>query len=204
LAEKGITPEYVHVGLLDGESDGKAHRSRNPFGYVPVLQLPTAQYGGAYLVESMAIIEWLDETFNSPPLIPGSPLERAHIRALCEYINAGTQPIANLNVLDMLSERFAADENQKNAWIQKFIEDGLGAYESLCCKRASGIKAGKASTVWSVGDNVTAADLFLIPQCYNAIRFGVNLAKFPTIERIWQVAQTYQLSSATHPDRFKP
>lgn len=195
LAEKGIEPKYVAVNLLDGESEGADHRNRNPFGYVPVLQLPANPYAGAVLVESMAIIEWLDEMYPANSLLSGDSFRRAHIRALCEFINAGTQPVANLNVLDYLVDNYGITESQKINWIQNFIHNGLSAFETYC-KGTHGL--------WSVGDQVTAADLFLIPQCYNALRFGMDLSHYPIIQRIWQVAEQHQACKATHPDRFKP
>lgn len=186
LALKGLTPRFVHVGLLDGEVEGAEHRRRNPFGYVPVLQV-----GARHLVESLPIMELLDEFQPAPPLFPGDAFDRAHVRALCEFINAGIQPVQNLNVMD----RHSSDPAERKRWNQFFIGRGLEAYEAFAAPRAG---------IFSVGDRVTAADCCLIPQVYNAIRFEVPLSRFPLLAGIYERAMALPAVAATAPDRFEP
>jgi maleylacetoacetate isomerase len=187
LALKGLQVTHVHVNLLDDETDRPEHRARSPFGYVPVLQV-----GSRTLIESMAILEWLDEVKPDPVrMFPGDVWDRAHVRALCEVVNAGIQPVANLPVVD----RVTSDPGQAKLWHQWAISRGLSAYEGLCAQRAGS---------FSFGDTVTAADCMLVPQVYNALRFDVDLAPYPTAARVWAKFQGLSEFRTTHPDQFKP
>lgn len=186
LELKGIKAQMVHVNLLDGESEREPHLSRHPLGYVPVLNV-----SGRNLVETVAIIEWLEENHPSPRFYSGDSWQRAHIRALVEVINADTQPIQNLNVVDY----HTTDANEKKRWIQHFIRHGLAAFQKLAQPHA-----GK----FSVGNQVTAADLFLIPQCYNAIRYDVSLSEFPLLESIYAEAMKTSECQASAPEKYTP
>ena len=179
--------EYVAVNLLTGESESQTHLKRNPLGFVPVLQV-----GEKFLVESVAIIEWLEELIPSPSLFPGNSYDRAQIRSLVEIVNAGTQPVQNLTVTDKITD----DEEKRGDWNRFFIRRGLGAYQTLAER-----SAGK----FSVGDQVTAADLFLVPQLYNAARNEIDVEKeFPLLHRIQSDAQKTAEYAASNPDAFKP
>ena len=186
LELKGIAVTMVPVGLLDGEVEREPHLSRNPMGHVPVLQVESR-----YLIESMAILEWLDEKVPTPSLFPGDSFQRAHIRALCELINSGVQPIQNLSVLDQVSQ----DPARREQWSQHFIRKGLAAFEKLVAPTAG---------LSCVGNNITAADLVLIPQCYNAKRNQIDLAEFPLIQRIHDAAMATPACQASAPERFDP
>ncbi len=186
LELKGIQPKMVHVGLLDGEVDGESHRSRNPMGHVPVLKV-----GNSHLIESVAIIEWLEETMPSPSLLPGDSFQRAQTRALMEIVNSGIQPLQNLGVLDQVS----ADPERRKLWSQHFIEIGLAAFEK---------KVSETAGRFCMGSKITAADLFLIPQCYNALRNDVNLSRFPRIQGIYQEATATEACKASAPERYQP
>ncbi len=214
LSLKKIPCEYVSVDLLSDETDSPEQRARNPLGYVPVLQIleasggsnrpelkgpgddPTDQIHASngkpkYLTESLAIIEWLDELFPTPSLLPGDSYQRAKIRQLAETINAGTQPIQNPTVALFHSSN---PEEQKK-WNLHWIRNGLTAYEFLIQETAG---------VFSVGDTLTLADLCLIPQIYNALRQGILLSEFPRIEKIYQAAILTESCQASAPDSFKP
>jgi maleylacetoacetate isomerase len=186
LEIKGLKAELVHVGLLNGESESEEHLKRNPLGYVPVLKA-----GDEYFTESVAIIEWLDEMAPTPKLYPGDSYERLHIRTLCEIINAGIQPIQNTLVLDKLS----SEEEKRKEWSQFFIRRGLHAFEENCKK-----KSGK----FSVGDQVTAADVFLIPQLYNAKRVDIDLKDFPLLAKIYENALKTEACKASQPEAYEP
>ena len=187
LALKGIVPEYVHVGLLDGEVEREPHRSRNPMGYVPALSL-----NGSMITESVAILELLDELKPSPLLYSGDAFQRAHIRALVETINAGTQPLQNLNTVDY----FSNDPQKRLDWMRHFIKIGLRAFETL---------ASKTSGDYCVGNHITAADLCLIPQCYNALRFNIDLShEFKILWQIYQNAMATEHAQLTSPENFEP
>jgi len=122
LAHKGIPCEYVAVNLLDDETDRPEHRARNPMGYVPVLDAD-----GRLLTESVAMLEWIEELWPAPGLLPRDPWLKARTRALVEIINAGTQPVQNLSVLERLSDDPAA----RKAWAQHWIRLGLDSFDTL-------------------------------------------------------------------------
>jgi maleylacetoacetate isomerase len=197
LAYKDIAVDYVTVSLLDGQSESPEHLARNPFGYVPVLEFVDEMNPALrYLVESLAIIEYLEETHPTNPLLPKDPRDRAHVRALAEAINAGTQPIQNLTTqIAYAPDSDPAHTEKRKAWAQLWIRRGFEAYEALAHSRA-----GK----FSFEDSLTMADLCLIPQCYNAIRNDVSFDEFPTIARVYANAIATESYRASEPDRFKP
>jgi maleylacetoacetate isomerase len=180
LELKGLKAELIHVSLINGESDSEEHLKRNALGYVPVLQV-----GDNYFTESVAIIEWLDEASPLPKLYPVESLKKLHVRSLCEIVNAGIQPVGKLS----------SDESKRKEWSQFFIRRGLAAFQETCKK-----SAGK----FSVGDEITAADLFLIPQLYNAKRVELDLADFSILEKIYENALETAACKASHPDCYEP
>ncbi len=184
---KRIPFEAIHVGLLNGESESEEHLKRNPAGMVPVLELSD----GNRLTESLAIIRYLDEVHPSEPLQPKNPLDRARVWALAEVINSGTAPIQSLNVMYYHSQ----DPAEQRKWSQHWIRSGLSIYEKLV--------AGQAG-LYSHGDVASLADLCLIPQCYNALRYDIDLSEFPTISRIHESAKLLEPYQKSHPDRYMP
>lgn len=186
LELKGLKTKHIAVDLLDGSNESREHLSRNPLGYVPVLSVD-----GRNLFESMSILEWLDEVISTPALFTGDVYDRQHLRSLCELINASTQPLQNPNVTEMVS----GDLEQRKEWNQHWIRRGLHAFQTTAAPR-SGLHV--------FGNQITAADLFLVPQCYAAERFEVNLDEFPLVKK-WNIAALATPEArATHPDRFKP
>jgi maleylacetoacetate isomerase len=171
---KGIKYEYVPVSLI---ADGGEHL-KLPFGEVnPLHALPALEIDGHVLSESMAILEYLEETHPAPALLPKDPFLRAQARRIAEVFNAGTQPLQNLRVLNRLETLFGANADAKKAWAGYFIQQSFERLEKLL-----GQTAGK----YCVGDDVTIADVGLVPQCYGARRFSVDLARFPLISAIEQ------------------
>lgn len=167
LAIKGVAFESVGIDLVAGEQTAVAHQARNPIGRVPALVLAD----GRSLGESVAILEWLDETIPTPALYPKDPWQRARTRQLVEIINAAVQPLQNISVLRRLSPEGPA----QRAWAAHFNELGLGAYEALLTQIAA---EGGGNGPFSVGDALTAADIFLVPQVYSARRFQVDVSPF--------------------------
>jgi maleylacetoacetate isomerase len=155
----------------------------------PMRQVPTLCIDGVTLTQSMPIIEYLDETRPDPPLLPTDPVTRAVARQFAEIINAGIQPVQNLAVLQRLEREFNADGGQKKAWGRAAIETGFDALEHLVSATAGSC---------CIGDTVTIADLFLVPQLYNARRFGVALALYPTLTRIEAHLETLPAFVAAH------
>ena len=167
---KALEYQSVAVNLLEGEQKSPQFQTLNP-----MLQVPCLVVDGRPMAESMAILEFLDEVAPTPSLLPGDAFQRAHIRRLAEIINAGTQPMQNLAVM----KRYSADREEQQVWCRHWVEKGLAAYEDAC--RA---QAGQ----FSFGDEVTLADLYLIPQCYNAKRFSIDLGSFALLEGIYKRA----------------
>ena len=169
---KGVAFEYVPISLVTGEHRTAEYRAHNPLQAVPTLAID-----GHELSESLAIIEYLEETRSEPPLLPKGALDRALVRRLAEAFNAGTQPLQNLRVLNRLESQFGADAAAKKVWVAHFVTEILGGVEQLMQSSAG---------QFSFGDRVSVADVCLIPQLYGARRFGVDLTKFPTISRVEQ------------------
>jgi maleylacetoacetate isomerase len=190
LELKGVRYRNEAVNLLAGEQRSEAHRARNPSGYVPALEVD-----GAFLVESVAILEWLEEAFPNPPLLPRAALDRAHVRALVETINAGTQPLQNLWVLGHF---FGSDAEAKGAWARQVIARGLSSFEELVARRraATGDDAGP----YSAGASPTFADALLVPQLYNARRFQVDLAPYPHVVAVDAACAKLEAFARAHPD----
>lgn len=196
LELKRLECELVAVNLLEGEQGTSQHRARNPFGSVPVLEFPEYREGSKetphrYLGESMAILHWLETVQPTPALLPSGAVEKARVIQLAELINAGVQPIQNLKVL----QRVSPDPEARKIWAKEWITNGLTAYEALVTETA-----GR----FSYGDQITWADLFLIPQVYNALRYEVSLESFPTIARIHSAASQTPECLASAPDRYEP
>jgi len=186
---KGQPFEYVPVHLLrgGGEQHGEDHRRLNPMEQLPVLLVD-----GAPLTQSLAILEFLEERHPEPPLLPREPLARARARALAEVINSGIQPLQNLEVMQRLGATFGAERPAQLSWSRSYIARGLGALEALV--------AGSAGRCM-VGDEVTFADLCLVPQLYNARRFAVDLDACPTLVAIESRLVTLPAFRAAHPDQ---
>lgn len=192
LALKSLNVEYIAINILSDEPESPAHLQRNPLGYVPVLEVTQPGQDPWILTESTAIIEFIEELYPEPALLPKDPFQRARVRQLAQIINADTQPLQNPNV----AEKFTTDLKLKLEWNQYWIRKGLKAYE---------VTAQPTAGRFSVGDTVTLADLCLIPQCYNAIRNEINLAtEFPLIQQIYQTALETPACKQSAPEVFQP
>lgn len=185
---KGIPfrTEPVHLLAGGGQQFSPAFVELNPMRELPALAID-----GLVLSQSVAILEYLEETRPTPTLYPGSAAERATIRQLVECVNASIQPAQNLRVLKRLQSEFGADADARTAWAAHWIRYGFEGLERLL-ERTAG--------AYSFGDSVTAADLCLVPQVYNAQRFGVDLAAFPTIQRVDATLSTLDAFAASRPD----
>ncbi len=189
LALKGLAYEHRTVDLAAGDLDTEAHRARSPIGQVPVLE---AEEGGRTLrlVQSMAILEWLDERFAEPPLLPADPDGRARVRALAEHVNSWIQPLQNASVLRAIREKAPGWDRE---WARTFMARGLQGLERA-------VRDGGAGR-FSHGDRPGLADCFLVPQLYNARRYGVDVAPFETLLRIEQACMALAPFQEAHADR---
>jgi maleylpyruvate isomerase len=188
LGLKGLPFEYAAVHLMreGGQQHQPEFSAMNPQRQVPVLEL---EDGGETirLVQSMAIIEYLDERFPNPPLLPASAQGRAHVRALAELVNSGIQPLQNTSTFNELKKHGVAAE----PWARLFVEKGLSALEQLAKARAG---------AFLFGDSPTLADIYLVPQLYNARRFGISLDPFATLTRADANAQALSAFRAALPE----
>jgi maleylpyruvate isomerase len=183
---KGVTPDQQFVHLRNGEQRGAEHLTRNPAGLVPVWR-----EGEFSLSQSLAIIEYLDETHPSPKLLPGDAKRRAVIRQIALDVVADIHPIGNLRVLDALSANFEADAAVRAAWCRRWIELGLATIEA---------RFHQTSGRFAVGDDVTLADICLVPQLYNARRFDVDLSPFPKAVEVDGRARTLPAFAQASPE----
>lgn len=183
LHHKGIVFQYVPVHLVRDEQHTPEHRARSPMDKVPVLELDD----GRVLSESMAIIEYLDETCPGPALLPADAYGRARARMVAEMVNSGIQPLQNLSVLRRVKD-FGGDDK---AWLTRWLGEGLAALE-----RAVAPTAGR----FCIGDEATIADVYLVPQLYAARRFSIDIAATPTLERIETACAELLGFAAAHPD----
>jgi maleylpyruvate isomerase len=166
---KGIATDYVAVDLRVDEQQGDAFKSVNPQQMVPALDT-----GEQVLIQSPAIIEWLEEKHPSPALLPPGANDRARVRALAAIVGCDIHPLNNRRVLQTLRKQFGANEDAINAWCATWISAGFDAYETLI---AADTKRGR----FSFGDTPSLADVYLIPQVESARRFHVDLTQWPHI-----------------------
>jgi maleylpyruvate isomerase len=186
---KGLPHELVPVDLLAQEQYGEAHRARNPMAQIPVLEVTEGGHT-VRLAQSMAILEWLDERHPAPPLLPPDLDGRARVRMLAEHVNSGIQPLQNAVVLRTLREKWPGYDRE---WAARFIADGLAALERA-------VQDGQAGR-FCHGDAPGLADCYLVPQIYNARRFGVDVGPYPTLRAIEAAATALAPFQAAHPDR---
>ncbi|HTH59541.1 MAG TPA: maleylacetoacetate isomerase [Paraburkholderia sp.] len=172
---KNLSYDYVPVHLIrgGGEQLKPEYRRVNQDGIVPTL----VDDAGHTIPQSLAIIEYLDETHPEPPLLPGSAADRAHVRSIALQIACEIHPLDNLRVLRYLKHTLHVDDAAKDAWYRHWIESGFATLET---RLASDPRTGKLC----FGDTPTLADLCLIPQIFNANRFGIDTKCYPTLQRI--------------------
>lgn len=188
---KGLRYEAVPVHLLrdGGEQLGAAYRSVNPSMLVPALE-----DDGNVIGQSLAIMEYLEETRPQVALLPADAAGRARVRALALTVAADTHPLGNLRVQKYLTGQLGVSEERKLGWQQHWLRSGLATLENLL--------AGDARTGrYSHGETPTLADCCLVPQVFNALRFGVDMAAFPTVARIHAACETLPAFQQAHPSR---
>lgn len=192
---KGVDFDYVPIHLLEGggQQNSEAYLARNPIGELPTLEVLNA--GGevvATLSQSVAILEYLEETYREPALLPEEPGERAKVRQLVEVVNSSIQPIQNLRVMQRLRSQFELDRPATLEWSKHWIERGFVGLEKIL-KGTAGVHA--------FGDQLSLADVVIVPQEYNARRFGVEMSNFPTIQRICATANQLTAFVKAAPDQ---
>lgn len=172
LNVKGIDWENRPVLLNRDEHMAESFRSMNPMGFVPVLD-----DDGTVLAQSPSIAEYLEQRHPSPPLMPDDPVGRAQVREMLNVIGCDVHPLQNLRVLKYLRTRYDEDEAGIAAWARHWMAAGFAAFEALAAARS-------ADGRYCCGAALTLADAWLLPQLYNADRFGLDLGPYPTIRSI--------------------
>ena len=172
LGIKGIATDYVAVDLRTEEHLQSAFKAINPQGFVPVLDT-----GEQILTQSPAIIEWLEEKYPTPALLPVDINDRAKVRAMAAIIGCDVHPINNRRILEYLRHQLKASDEVVNAWCSTWITEGFNAYEAL-------LAADKNRGAYSFGNSPTLADVYLIPQIESARRFKVDLSQWPLIGKV--------------------
>ena len=177
---KGLPVDYRAVDLRTEQHLAPAFKAVNPQGLVPALVLDgdaPGEAAGTVLIQSPAIIEWLEERHPTPPLLPAAPLDRARVRALAAIVGCDIHPVNNRRILEALRHRFGADEAAVTAWCATWIADGFDALEAL-------LAADAQRGDFCFGHAPTLADVYLVPQVESARRFKVDLARWPRIAAV--------------------
>lgn len=184
---KGLRYEQVAIDLRAGDQREMRYLRHNPEGLVPYLE-----DDGLGLGQSLAIIEYLEERYPEPPLLPRDAAGRAHARAIALAIACDLHPLNNLRVLQYLERELGLGEERRLAWYRHWIAHGLGALETRLAGRAGGFCVGEAPTV---------ADVCLVPQMANAARYGCDVGPYPTLRRIDERCRSLEPFAAAAPER---
>jgi maleylacetoacetate isomerase len=187
LALKARTYDYVSIDLLAGQQREAAYKAVNPQGLTPALDLGD----GTVLAQSLAILEWLDETVPEPAILPKDPLDRAVVRRMAGIVACDIHPLNNTRVGRKLRQ-MGHEQPEILDWIQGWIREGFDALEPLVARYGKGFAFGETPTI---------ADCCLIPQVYSARRYEVDLAPWPAIAAVDARAQEHPAFAAAHPNR---
>jgi maleylacetoacetate isomerase len=184
---KGVDYDSRPVDLLAGEQNSADYRGVNPQGLVPMLEID-----GLRLTQSLSILVYLDQLYPEPLLMPRDPADGAHVRSMALLIACDIHPVNNLRVLKYLKAELGQSDEAISRWYAHWIDEGLGALETVA-------KPGAGKFLW--GDAPTIADVCLVPQLFNARRFKVPLDAYPTLLRVDENASRMEAFAAAHPDR---
>jgi maleylpyruvate isomerase len=169
---KGLEVDYVPINLLAQEHKSSDYLARNAAGLVPALQLDD----GRYLNQSTAIIQWLESEYPEPALLPGDSYDRARVLAMANTVACEIHPLNNMGVLSYLKSEYDADSEKLNQWMHHWLDRGFGTLE-----------AEISAAPYCFGEDVTMADLLLVPMVYNALRFKYELqSRQPKVFAVWQ------------------
>ena len=188
---KGLAHDIVPVHLLHdgGQQHSDVYRSINPQQLVPVLG-----HGNRRLSQSLAILEYLDEVWPTPPLLPSTSRERHRVRALSQLVACDIHPLNNLRVLQYFERDWNVPQPERDEWVRHWILEGFAAAEAMVAEHPS-------TGTFCEGNTPSMADCCLIPQVYNARRFGVDMAQFPTLQRIEATCLELPAFDAARPER---
>ncbi|CVI64036.1 maleylacetoacetate isomerase (plasmid) [Agrobacterium leguminum] len=188
---KGVAPDFtsVHLRRDGGQQKAPAYKALNPQGLVPALEVE-----GTVLTQSLAIIEWLDETYPTPALLPQNKVERAKVRAFAQAIACDIHPLQNLRILDYLKTELRLDQAGLDKWCVRWIGDGLAACEAL-------LQQEPKQGAFCFGDTPSLADICLIPQMFSAERFGVETTALTRLRAVYDACSKLTAFSDAHPSK---
>jgi maleylacetoacetate isomerase len=190
LALKGLPYETIPISLAVNAHRGDTFRSVNPQRRVPALKLDD----GSVLLQSLAILEYLEEVYPQNPMLPADPVERAKVRAVSQIVSSDIHPLNNSGTQAMLKSQFRADDAALNKWMTNWIHEGFEAVDRL-------LEPGP----FAFGDQITMADICIVPQVYNARRFHIPLSDFPRLIAVEASARQHpafaQAAPEAQPDR---
>lgn len=184
LALKGVAYDYAAIDLVAGQQREPAYRAVNPQGLTPALDI-----GDRVLTQSLAILEWLEETYPEPAMLPKTPLDRQVVRAMATLIACDVHPLNNTRVARKLSE-MGIDQAGFVTWLRGWIIDGFDALDPMIARHGGG---------FSFGDTPTIADCCLIPQIYSAKRYDMDIGRWPSIDAVSVRAAAHPAFQAAHP-----
>ena len=186
---KGLDYDANYVSLAKYEHHQASFKALNPQGFVPVLETESGM-----LLQSPAIIEWLEEQYPEPALLPADALGKEKVRALAALIGCDIHPLNNKRVLEYLRQDLGLDDAQVNAWCARWIQDGFAALEQL-------LQQDQQRGSFCYGNQPTIADAYLIPQVVSAQRFKVDLSAYPKINEIYQHCMTLEAFQKAAPEQ---
>lgn len=187
LGLKGLDWQPAYVHLPKGEQRAPGYLAINPQGLLPALETD-----GEVLTQSLAILEWLDETHPEPPFLPADPLARARVRAMALTIACEIHPLNNLKVLKYLKDPLGQEQEAVDRWYRHWVSEGFAALEAMV--------ATQGSARHCHGETLTLADILLVPQMWNARRFATDLAPFPNLVRIDEHLRTLDAFASAMPE----
>lgn len=186
---KGVEYETIPVHLRRGDQNGDAFRALNAQGLVPALEIGD----GEVLTQSLAIIEWLEETRPEPPLLPVDPASRARARAFAQVIACDIHPLQNLRVLRYLKKQYGQDQDSLDSWCRHWVGEGLTACEALL--------EDTRPAAFAYGDQPGLAEICLVPQMYSADNFGLDLSPMPRLRALRAACEALPAFAIAHPSR---
>ena len=186
---KEVEYKKTSINLIDGDQITDDYKNKNPQGLVPTLE-----DDGIFISQSLAICEYLDEKFSVNPLMPKDDINgRAYVRTLADIIACDTHPLNNLRVLNYLQSQFGIDDSEKMKWYKHWLLIGLESVEET-------INRHSLSGKYCFGDTQTLADIYLIPQLYNADRFEINYSHLNKVSEIKENCLSLEAFIKAHPD----
>jgi maleylacetoacetate isomerase len=189
LKDMAYTAKPVHLLNNGGEQHSAEHRALNPQETVPVLV-----DGARVIRQSLAILEYLDEVHPEQSLLPAASRDRAHVRGLAQLVACDIHPLNNLRVMQYIEREYGVEQSAREQWMRHWIEEGLRAFEAI-------LDGDAATGMYCHGDAPTMADACLIPQVYNAKRFGIDLSRYPMIQRIDEKCLSMPAFDKARPER---